>query len=226
MTPEPGPPTLAEDLLLVLDQFGPGVDPVLSCALAGAVLADLSLGDHVRTLPGRGGSIRVEAVLERPPAGDILRSTWEFLRSRPRGVQAALAEIEATLVIPLLPRLLPGGDLSRSAHEAFGSADPDADEEARRRAGLVSGVREVLVDGAEAPQRLVALAALISASGTLRRFDPVIPCTPAVIARAERLERDVWGARAVAEALARSVAAALAGNVIVAAAALYGSHRR
>ncbi|MCO8276266.1 GPP34 family phosphoprotein [Actinoplanes sp. TRM 88003] len=214
MTPRIGPPTLAEDVLLVLHQFRPGPE-----ALAGAVLADLSLGEHVRTLPGRGGSTRVEAVAERPPADDILRSAWEFLRSRPRGVQAALAEIGPTLLGPVRQRLMRRGDVN---------INPDALAEpgARRRGRLLSGVREMLVDGkAEAPQRIAALAALISASGMLRRLDPEIPWTPAVVARAERLENDVWGARAVAEALARSVAAALAGNMIVAAAVLQSRDR-
>ncbi|WP_250032726.1 GOLPH3/VPS74 family protein [Paractinoplanes maris] len=222
MTPQPGPPTLAEDLLIVLKPFGIDTEPVLVRTLAGALLADLSLGHHVRTLPGRGGSIRVEAVTERPPADDFLRSAWELLRSHPRGVQAALAEIGPTLISPLLPRLDRPGDSPRA-----GSVDPDSggDGEAGRRVRLVSGVRGLLVDGAEAPQRIVALAALLSASGTLRRFDPEIPWTPAVIARAAGIERDVWEARAVAEALTRAVAAALAGNVILAAAVLSGSER-
>lgn len=222
MTPRPGPPTLADDLLLVLEPFGTDTDPVLVRTLAGAVLADLSLGHHVRTLPGRGGSPRVEAVTERPPAGDVLRSAWELLRSRPRGVHAALAEIGPTLVSPLLPRLDRQADLPRT-----GSGDPDAaeDADAVRRIRLVSGVRGLLVDGDEAPPRIVALAALLSASGTLRRFDPEIPWTSAVITRAEGIERDVWAARAVAQSFARAVAAALAGNVFVAAAVLSGSER-
>jgi hypothetical protein len=223
-----GPPTLAEDLLLVLNPFHPSTEPVLFHTLAGAMLADLSLGDHVRTLPGRGGSIRVEAVTERPPADDLLRSTWEFLRSPPRGVQAALAEIGPTLLSPLLHRLVRRGDLPRSARKPLGSVDPNALEDAGagRRVQLVSAVRGVLVDGVEAPQRIVTLAALLSASGTLRQFDPEIPWAPSVIARAKELEGDVWAARAVAETFARTVTAALVGNVIVAAAVLYESERR
>jgi hypothetical protein len=225
--PQLGPPTLAEDLLLLLLQpfAGPeGTGAVaglrtLPYVLAGAVLADLSIGEHVRTVPGWSGSTRVEAVAERPPTDDILMSTWDYLASAPRGVQATLAAIGPTLHLPVLERLVERGDVRRST-----GAAPRArlliDEGSERRAGLLRGVRDVLAGEAEPEPRIAALTALLSGSGTLPQFHPEIPCTTATLARARDLEHGTWGADAAAEAIARSFAATLVSNVILAAAFL------
>lgn len=89
-----------------------------------------------------------------------------------------------------------------------------------RRAGLLEGVRAVLVDGTEPTPRVAALAALLWGSGTLHQFGPGIPWTSAVIARAQELERGNWGAGAAAEAVARTMTAIIVNNAIVAAAVL------
>ncbi len=103
---------------------------------AGAVLADLGLGEHVRTGTGRMGTTTVEAVADKP-----------------RGVQTVLA-------------------------------------------------------------------ALVYGSGTLPQFHRDIPWTSAVIARAEELKEDSWGAGAAAEAVACTVTASIVSSVVVAAAVL------
>lgn len=54
----------------------------------------------------------------------------------------------------------------------------------------------------------------------MRQFDPGIPWTPAVIARARQLEQGSWGARAATEAVARTTTATIVTNVIIAAAVL------
>jgi hypothetical protein len=226
MTPQPGPPILGEDLFLLLCRPGPvipaGGEHMLSPALAGAVLTDLSLGGHVRTLPGRGGSTRVDAIAGHPPADDVLRSAWDHLLGRPREVQAVLAAVGPSLRVPLLDRLVRRGDLRRPSRETFGSVGLHELQEGGtgRRDRLLSTVRKALVDGAEAPDRAVGLAALLSGTGLLRTFDPQIPWTPTVVARAAKLKREAWEARAVADAVGRSVALALVGNVFVAAAVL------
>jgi hypothetical protein len=226
----PEPPLLAEDLLLLLFQpdAGPRTPDVragqstLPHALAGAVLADLGLGGHVRIIPGRGGAKRVEAVVQRPPADDILLFAWDFLAVRPREVHAAIAAIGPDLRSLLLDRLVRRGDIHRSVRTALGVLDVEVlvDGGTGRRAALLSAVRAVLVDGAEPQPRVAALAALLSGSGTLAQFGPGIPWDAAVVARAKTLEHESWGATAAAEAIARTVTAAIVSNVVVAASVL------
>lgn len=228
--PRLAPPTLAEDLLLLLFQpnsgtRGTGViagENTLYYVLAGAVLADLGLGEHVRTIPGWGGSTRVEAVADRPPADDVLRNAWDYLAEKPRGVQAALATIGPSLRGLVLGKLIRRGDLRESSRKALGLFDVNVLEDGGtgRRAGLLSAVREVLVDGVEPEPRVAVLAALLSGSGTLPQFHPGIPWTTPVITRAKKLEQGSWGAEATAQAVARTVTATIVSNVIVAAAVL------
>jgi hypothetical protein len=215
-------------LLLFQPSSGPDGTSVVAGAeslpyvLAGAVLTDLSIGEHVRTVPGWSGSTRVEAVAERPPADDLLRSTWDHVAARPRGVQATLAVIGPTLRIPLVERLVARNDLRRSTRAAPGTPAVEVltANGSGRQAGLLRGVRDVLAGGAQPESRLAALTALLSGSGTLPQFHPEIPWTAAARARARHLEQGNWGADAAAEAVARSFAATMVSNVIFAAAVL------
>ncbi len=226
-----GAPTLAEDLLLLLFQPNSGLrsgtgtiagENTLYYTLAGAVLADLGLGEHVRTESGWGGTTRVAAIEDRPPSDEILRSAWDYTAEKPRGVQTVLAEIGPTLRAPLLDRLVERGDIRRGTRKALGLFDTTVLEDGGngRRAGLIADVREVLVEGAEPTARVAALAVLISGSGTLPQFDREIPWTSPVITRAKELEQGNWGAGAAAEAVARTVTATIVNNVIVAATVL------
>ncbi|WP_084678214.1 GOLPH3/VPS74 family protein [Actinopolymorpha alba] len=226
-----GKPTLAEDLLLLLFQPNSGLqsgtgsiagEGTLFYVLAGAVLADLGLGDHVRTGTGRMGTTTVEAVADNPPSDHLLRASWEYVADKPRGVQTVLAATGPTLREPLLDRLIERGDLRRSTRKALGLFHTSvlAEGDSGRRDGLLADVRAVLVDGAEPTPRVVALAALLNGSGTLPQFDRDIPWTSLVIARAEELKNGNWGAGAAAEAVARTVTATIVNNVIIAAAVL------
>ncbi|WP_410810761.1 GOLPH3/VPS74 family protein [Micromonospora sp. 067-2] len=226
-----GPPTLAEDLLLLLFQPNSGLrsgtgtiagENTLFYTLAGAVLADLGLGDHVRTGSGRAGTTRVEAVEDHPPSDDILRSAWDYLSAKPRGVQTVLAAIGPTLRGPLLDRLVERGDIRRGTRKAFGLFTTTVLEDggSGRRPRLLEDVRAVLVEGVEPQPRVAALTALLSGSGTLPQFDREIPWTSPVISRAKALERGDWGAGAAAEAVARTVTATIVNNAIVAASVL------
>ncbi|MCO8276250.1 GPP34 family phosphoprotein [Actinoplanes sp. TRM 88003] len=215
----PDPPILAEDLLLLLFQpdSGPQTTDVradqstLSDALAGAVLADLGLSGHLRLVPGQAGAKRVEAVAQQPPADDILRLAWEFLAAGPRGIDTALAAIGPDLHGELLDRLVRRGDIRRSRRTTLGVLEVEVLEDAGtgRREDLLAAVREVLVDGVDPPPRLAALAALVAGSGTLAQFGPGIPRDASLIARAKKFDYESGGATAAAEAIARTIAAAV-----------------
>ncbi|MGP3936328.1 GOLPH3/VPS74 family protein [Nonomuraea sp. KM88] len=222
---------MAEDLLLLLFQpnsaspSGAGSiagESTLYYVLAGAVLADLARGGHVRSGTGRMGTVTVEAVADNPHSDHLLRASWEYVADRPRGVQTVLAAMGPTLREPLLDRLVGRGDLRRSTRKALGLFNTSVLEggDSGRRDSLLTDVRAVLVDGAEPTARVAALAALIYGSGTLPQFDRDIPWTSPVIARAEELKNGNWGAGAAAEAVARTVTATIVNNVIIAAAVL------
>ncbi|MFI5835403.1 GPP34 family phosphoprotein [Micromonospora sp. NPDC051300] len=219
MTTEPrlDAPTLVEDLLLLLFQPASGTiagENTLFYVLGGAVLADLALGEHLTTTD-RG---RVSGVAGHPPPDDLLRPAWTYLAEKPRGVQTALAAIGPALREPVLARLVARGDIDEEPLKVLGLFRTTALREGRteRRARLLADVRRVLVDGAEPHARVAALAALLSASGTLPQFDREIPWTSATVTRAKELERGDWGADAAAAAVSRTVTASVVNSVVVA----------
>src|SRR5690606_37972741 len=127
--------------------------------LAGAVLTDLALGEHVRTGSGRTGGTVVEAIAESPPADHLLRASWEYVAEKPRGVQTVLAAVGPTLREPLLDRLVERGDIQRVTRKTLGLFNSSAlkDGTGHRRDKLLADVRAVLVDGAPATPRVAAL---------------------------------------------------------------------
>ncbi|WP_322620556.1 GOLPH3/VPS74 family protein [Streptomyces acidicola] len=216
-----GGPSLAEDLLLLLFQPESGTiagENTLFYTLAGAVLSDLALAGQVASDGAHASAVRAEALGEVPPSDEIHRSAWTYVAKKPRSVQTVLAAIGPQLRAPLLDRLIARGDVERVRKKAFGLFNTTALVEGAtgRRARLLESVRAVLVDGAEPTARIGALAALLSASGTLPQFDPQIPWTNPVITRAKQLEQGHWGAGAAAEAVTRTVTAVIANNIIVA----------
>ncbi|MEU7976104.1 GPP34 family phosphoprotein [Micromonospora sp. NPDC049089] len=213
----PGTPTVAEDLLLLLFQPNSGTiagENTLFYVLGGAVLADLALGDHLTT-EARG---RVSGVAGHPPSDDLLRPAWDYLAEKPRGVQTALAAVGPVLRKPVLERLIARGDIDQEPRKVLGLFRTTALREGRteRRAGLLADVRRVLVDGAQPQARVAALAALLSASGTLPQFHREIPWTSPVITRAKELERGDWGADAAAAAVTRTVTATVINSAVAA----------
>lgn len=222
---QPGEPTIAEDLLLLLFQPDAGLGPgrgaiagegTLFYVLAGAVVAELALGGHVRATAN--GAHAVEVVEDRPPTDALLRAAWNYVAVRPRGVQSVLASVGPTLRAPVLARVVERGDIAQREHRILGlfesSVLEDADSD--RRARLMADVRAVLIDGAQPPPRIAALVGLLSASGTLPQFDPEIPWTSTVIGRARRLEQGDWGAGAAGEAVQRTVMAIFSATVATA----------
>ncbi|MET7710339.1 GPP34 family phosphoprotein [Micromonospora sp. NPDC005413] len=219
MTTEPRSdvPTLVEDLLLLLFQPRSGTiagENTLFYVLGGAVLADLALGDHLTTA-ARG---RVKSVAGHPPQDGLLRPAWDYLAEKPRGVQTALAAIGPALRKPVLERLITRGDIDQEPRKVLGLFRTTAlrDGRTERRARLLADVRQVLVDGTEPQARVAALAALLSASGTLPQFHREIPWTSSVISRAKELEQGDWGADAAAAAVTRTVTATVVNSAIVA----------
>ncbi len=221
----PGDPSLAEDLLLLLFQPRSGTiggETTLYYVLAGAVLADLALTNRVTTTTTRIGTLAVAAAQGQEPMDEILRPAWDYVSNEPRGVQTVLAAIGPPLRQALLERLVARGDVREEKRTTLGvfSTTRLVDGGGGRRAGLLDEVRDALVNETEPTPRIAALAALISGSGSLPQFDPEIPWTSSVIARAQELERGSWGAAASAEAVTRTMAAIVASSAIVAATAL------
>ncbi|WP_433261777.1 GOLPH3/VPS74 family protein [Micromonospora vinacea] len=223
MTTEPrsDAPTLVEDLLLLLFQPRSGTiagENTLFYVLGGAVLADLALGDHLTT----GDRQRLRSVPGRPPSDGLLRPAWDYLAEKPRGVQTALAAIGPALRKPVLERLIARGDIDQEPRKVLGLFRTTALREGRteRRARLLADVRQVLVEGVQPQARVAALAALLSASGTLPQFHREIPWTSSVIDRAKELERGDWGADAAAAAVTRTVTATVVNSAVVAIAVL------
>ncbi|GHJ15543.1 GOLPH3/VPS74 family protein [Micromonospora sp. AKA38] len=211
------PPTLVEDLLLLLFQPRSGTiagENTLFSVLGGAVLADLALGDHLAT-EARG---RIRSVAGHPPSDDLLRPAWDYLSAKPRGAQTALAAIGPPLREPVLDRLIARGDLDRRPHKVLGLFRTTALREGGtgRRARLLADVRQALSADTPPPARIAALAALLSASGTLPQFHREIPWTSSVITRAKELERGDWGADAAAQAVTRTVTATVVNTAIAA----------
>lgn len=218
------PPTLAEDLLLLLFQPDSGSiagEGTLYYVLAGALLTDLGFGAHIR-VGGESGAHQVEAISSNPPTDQLLRTGWEYLSDRPRGVQDFLAAIGPSLRQPLLDRLTERGDIRRVTKRILGlfaTTEVEIADDSRRDR-LLTGVRAVLLDGTQQTPRITALAALLYGSGTLPQFDRVIPWTSAVIARAEELTAGNWGAGAAADAVARTFTATIVNSIFIAAATL------
>ncbi|MGB4777389.1 GOLPH3/VPS74 family protein [Microbacterium sp.] len=218
-------PTLAEDLLLVLFQPDSGTiagENTLFYVLAGAVLAELALDERVTSTTAGLGVTSIRAVDGRAPADPILRSAWDHVSGKAHPVQTVLPAIGPPLRQPLLDRLISRGDIRREKRKALGLFDTTVliDGGSGRRSELLRDVRAFLVDGAEPTPRVAALAGLLWGSGTLPQFDAVIPWSSAVIARAQQLERDHWGAGAVAEAVTRTFNAIISSSILIATTAL------
>ena len=215
-------PTLAEDLLLLLFQPDSGAiagEGTLYYVLAGAVLTDLGMGGHIRTGTGVSGASMVEAEPDSPPGDPLLRSSWEYVAGKPRGVQTVLAAMGPTLREPLLERLIERGNMRRVTRKMLGLFTTSALESGGdgRRTALLADVRAVLVDGAEPTPRVAALAGLLYASGTLPEFDRDITWVSTVITRAEELRDGNWGADAAGSAVTRTLNATIINSVMFAA---------
>lgn len=215
------PPTLAEDLLLLLFQPESGTiagETTLYYALGAAVLAEMALGDDIAATTERNGTVSVVAVERDRPSDELFHPAWAYVSERPRAVQAILAAVGPTLRRPALERLTARGDVREEKRKALGlfTITTLIDGGTKRRADLMKNVRAVLVEDATPTPRVAALAALLWGSGALPQFHPEIPWNSAVIARAEELGRGNFGAAAAGQAVTRTMTAIVINSVIVA----------
>ena len=221
-------PLIAEDLLLLLFDPRSGTiagEGTLFYTLAGAVLADLAAGGHIEvdqdtTPAGR----RVRAVAAAPPPDPLLREPWDRLTRKPRTTQVLLAEIGPTLRDPLLDRLVLAGHIGRERGRLLGIL-PSTRLSAggtSRRGELLDAVRPVLTEGAALTPRTAALAALLSASGSLPALYQDFPWSGRVLTRGQELERGDWGAAASGEAVTRTTMAAALSSVSAVIAVTHG----
>ncbi len=221
-------PLIAEDLLLLLFDPRSGTiagEGTLFYTLAGAVLADLAAGGHIEvdedtTLAGR----RVRAVAAAPSPDPLLREPWDRLTRKPRTTQVLLAEIGPTLRDPLLDRLVLAGHIGRERGRLLGIL-PSTRLSAggtSRRGELLDAVRPVLTEAAAPTPRTAALAALLSASGSLPALYQDFPWSGRVLTRGQELERGDWGAAAAGEAVTRTTMAAALSSVSAVIAVTHG----
>jgi hypothetical protein len=210
---------IAEDVLLVLFQPASGTiagENTLFYVLGGAVLTDLAQQEKVELRDAGLRGTLISAAGDRPD-DELLRPAWDYVASKPRGVQSVLAASGPTLRGPLLDRLVERGDLDRAEKRMLGLIPTTALSEGRsgHRARLIDAMRGVLVDGDAPTERIGAIIALVSASGGLPVLDREIPWTSATATRAKALEHGDWAADAAAAAVTRTMTAVVT-NALVA----------
>jgi hypothetical protein len=217
------PPLIGEDLLLLL--FDPqsgtfrGEGSPLFHTLAGAVLTELAIEGQVEideraTLRGR----EVRAIGE-PPTDPLLRTTWARLADRATDVYSLILEIGPHLRASFIDRLESRGHIHKEQKKMLGCIPTTSivDGRTSRREELLTAVRPVLLDGVDPDKRTGALAALLSASGSLPALDRDIPWSGAVYTRGIALQKGDWGAEAASDAVTRTAAAILTNSLFVAA---------
>lgn len=210
---------IVEDLMLLMMDDKSGAiagEGTLYYTLGGAVLVELSLGEHVTVDPNPTGLTgrKVHAASGSRPADPLLRDAHEKVARRARGVQGVLAEIGTGMRGTVLDRLAERGTLRRESKKwlgVFPSTSTRIADTAHKKA-LVEKVRAVLVDEAEPDARTAALVGLLSASGTLTNLHRDVPWSGRVYKRAKELEQSSWGADAVNTAVMRTMASVSAGS--------------
>jgi hypothetical protein len=210
---------IAEDVLLVLFQPSSGTiagENTLFYVLGGAVLTELAQQGRVEIRDAGLRGTMISAAGERPD-DELLSPAWDYVASKPRGVQSVLAASGPTLRGPLLDRLVERGDLDRAEKKMLGFIPTTELSEGRsgHRAELIDGMRAVLVDGEAPRERIGAITALVSASGGLPVLDREIPWSSSTATRAKALEQGDWAADAAAAAVTRTMTAVVT-NAIVA----------
>ncbi|MDT0270808.1 GPP34 family phosphoprotein [Streptomyces sp. DSM 44915] len=218
---KPGAELIVEDLLLLL--FNPESGSIagegtLYYPLAGAVLADLARVERIEIEDRGGPRGRLVRAVGTPPTDPLLRPAWDRAARKPCAVPTLLAGIGPRLRAPVLDRLVDRGHLRRERRARLGlfTTTTLRAGDTPRRAAVLGEVRAALVDDPPPEPRTAALAALLSASGTLPTFHPDIPWTSPVITRAKAIERGDWGATAAATAVTSATTAAITSTLVAA----------
>ncbi|BCJ68338.1 GOLPH3/VPS74 family protein [Polymorphospora rubra] len=212
---------IVDDLMLLLIDDKSGTiagEGTLYYTLCGAVLVELALRGLVETDETRTifNGLEVRAVEGEPPSDPLLRSAYDRIAERPRGVQTLLIEIGTHLRGQVIDRLVERGLIRRERERMLGlfRTTRFRAENPQYEAEMLERVRAVLEDGADPDSRTAALAALLSASGTLPTFHPAIKWSGKVYKRAKELESGSWGADAVNTAVVRTAAAIAAASTV------------
>lgn len=219
----PAEPTFVEDLLLLLFDPASGTiagEGTLFYVLGGAVLAELGARGLVAAPEDStpGGEI-LHAVDGAPrPVDPLIADAFDRVSRTPTAAQVLLAAVGPGLRQPVLDRLVDRGYIHIEKRRFLGLIPTTKllPGDITRRSELLASVREVLVDGAAPTPRIGALAALLSASGSLPTFHPEIPWSSPVIARAKQLEQGDWGAQAAEIAVTRTMTVIINSAVIAA----------
>ena len=216
---------LVEDLmLLLLDDTSGSLKGAgtIHYTLGGAMLIDLALRGRVEIDEGQ----TVTAIPGEPLDDPLLQAAVETTLKRPRYVQTSLIELGSTLRADVMKRLIERGLIAEEKSKMLGfiPVTKTPAQDAAYEAALLESVRAVLEDGAEPTERTGALAALLSASGTLPEFHPAIRWGNDVATRGFALQRGDWGATAVNTAIMQQImATGIALAVAVAAGSVAGN---
>ncbi|BAU32833.1 GOLPH3/VPS74 family protein [Microcella alkaliphila] len=215
------PPTLAEDLLLLLFQPSTGTfagENTLPYALGGAVLSDLALAGQVETTEAKPAGTVIRVVADAEPGDPLTRPGWQYIERKPRTAQAIIAAIGPELREETIRRLVDRGDLIERKGKTLGvfSSTEISEGDTGRRSELLEAVRNALVSGGAAEPRLAALCGLVFGSGMMPQLDPDIPWRSDTIAAAEAHLQGDWGAGAAAQAVARTIASGVINSLIAA----------
>lgn len=215
---------LVEDLLLVLlDDDGGHIlgEGMLYATLGGAVIVELAQRGLVRTDSGQAVEVVPGAT---PPSDPLLRSAFETIAERRRLVLTRIAEIGPPLRETVLDRLEERGLVRRERGTVLGFIPVTRlrTVDTTHEDAVMARLRAVLVDGAEPDPRTAALGALLWASDQLPALHARIPWSGDVASRALRLQQGDWGATAVDQVIAASIAATSAVTIAVATSAGVG----
>ncbi|GAB2895057.1 GOLPH3/VPS74 family protein [Streptomyces mayteni] len=214
-------PLLVEEVMLLLldDETGvPAAAGTLHYTLGGAVLVELALRGEI-DVEESGSKLsgpRVVTVGTGDLADPLLRSAYEKVAERPRGVQTALLEIGGGLRKPVIDRLVERGLIRRESRRVLGifpSTRLPADD-TRHEAALRRRVCAALEDGETPDTRTAAVIALLSAGGALPSLHPAPKWSTKVHQRGKEFEQGSWGAVAVSTAVARTAAAITAATTV------------
>lgn len=215
------PPTLAEDLLLLLFLPKSGTiagENTLFYALGGAVLSELALAGRVEATDAKPTGTVIRAVGDDAPADPLVRPAWEYMTRKPRSAQAIIAAVGPNLREPTIQRLVDRGDLVERAAKTLGifTTTELAEGDTGRRAELISAVRDALVGSGATEPRLAALCGLVFGSGMMPQLDPDIPWQSDTYRVAEAHLKGDWGAGAAAQAVANTIAAGVINSLLAA----------
>ena len=207
---------LAEDLLLLFldDETGKleGWAAYADTALGGALLVELATSGAVEIRTGQGplGGDRVVTTQTADPQDELLITALGMIQEKERRSTEVVNRLAKGVRDDLCERLAARGILQRQEGRILGifprttwpMADSRHEEQVRTR------LHDALVRQMDPDERTAALVALLHAAGFAHRVvrDEALPAR-AIKQRAKEIADGNWGAAAVKDAIAASIAA-------------------